>query len=417
MFGLLGPNGSGKSTLLRILSTLLRPEGGAARIVGHDVVSEPDAVRRALGVVFQQASVDRKLTVEENLSCHASLYGMSGPALAVKLQATLERLGIAARRGERVERLSGGLERRVELAKALLIGARVLLLDEPSTALDPGARRDFLGYLRELRDAAGLTVLLSTHDLEEAERCDRVAIFDPARIEDGDAVAALGLLEIVRAEQHRQPRRVAQLAQVAEEVAPRPRIERGARLVQEEHAGADEERLRQLDAPLEAAGQLLHPLGAPAGDPEPLERRVEPLRERAPGHPVEAPVAGEVLLDRELPVDARVLEDDAERAPHDVRLAHHVVAHDARRAPLRPEQCGEDAEERALPAAVRAEEPEHLARIHREGDAGEREALSVAVAQVLDGDGRAVQVGRFRRARRVSARDTRKSIASHRLRA
>jgi ABC-2 type transport system ATP-binding protein len=182
MFGLLGPNGSGKSTLLRILSTLLRPEGGTASVVGHDVVREPDVVRRALGVVFQNASVDRKLTVEENLACHGSLYGMSGRTLAERLDTTLERLGIAGRRGERVERLSGGLERRVELAKALLIGARVLLLDEPSTALDPGARRDFLGYLRELRDTAGLTVLLSTHDLEEAERCDRVAIFDAGRI-------------------------------------------------------------------------------------------------------------------------------------------------------------------------------------------------------------------------------------------
>ena len=182
MFGLLGPNGSGKSTLLRILSTLLRPEGGAARVIGHDVVREPDVVRRALGVVFQNASVDRKLTVEENLVCHGSLYGMSGRTLADKLDTTLGRLGIAARRGERVERLSGGLERRVELAKALLVGARVLLLDEPSTGLDPGARRDFLAYLRELRDTAGLTVLLSTHDLEEAERCDRVAIFDAGRI-------------------------------------------------------------------------------------------------------------------------------------------------------------------------------------------------------------------------------------------
>jgi ABC-2 type transport system ATP-binding protein len=182
MFGLLGPNGSGKSTLLRILSTLLRPEAGGAHVIGHDVVREPDLVRRALGVVFQNASVDRKLTVEENLTCHASLYGLSGRALAERLDATLERLGLAARRSERVERLSGGLERRVELAKALLVGARVLLLDEPSTALDPGARRDFLGYLRELRDAAGLTVLLSTHDLEEAERCDRVAIFDAGRI-------------------------------------------------------------------------------------------------------------------------------------------------------------------------------------------------------------------------------------------
>lgn len=181
MFGLLGPNGSGKSTLLRVLATLLRPEGGTARVLGHDVVREPDAVRRALGVVFQHASVDRKLTVEENLVCHAHLYGVTGRTLAERLDATLDRLGLSARRAERVERLSGGLERRVELAKALLVGARVLLLDEPSTALDPGARREFLAYLRELRDG-GLTALLSTHDLEEAERCDRVAIFDAGRI-------------------------------------------------------------------------------------------------------------------------------------------------------------------------------------------------------------------------------------------
>jgi ABC-2 type transport system ATP-binding protein len=182
MFGLLGPNGSGKSTLLRILSTRLRPDAGSARVAGHDVVREPDAVRRALGVVFQHASVDRKLTVEENLLCHASLYGVPRRVLAERLDATLHRLGLAARRHERVERLSGGLERRVELAKALLVGARVLLLDEPSTALDPGARRDFLAHLRELRDAAGLTILLSTHDLDEAERCDRVAIFDAGRL-------------------------------------------------------------------------------------------------------------------------------------------------------------------------------------------------------------------------------------------
>jgi ABC-2 type transport system ATP-binding protein len=182
MFGLLGPNGSGKSTLLRVLSTLLRPEGGTARVLGHDVVREPHAVRRVLGVVFQNASVDRKLTVEENLTCHGHLYGVAGRELAARLEDALARLGLGARRGERVERLSGGLERRVELAKALLVGARVLLLDEPSTGLDPGARRDFLGHLTELRSTQALTVVFSTHDLDEAERCDRVAIFDAGRV-------------------------------------------------------------------------------------------------------------------------------------------------------------------------------------------------------------------------------------------
>jgi len=182
LFGFLGPNGGGKSTLFRILSTLLPVGSGSARILGHDVAREPDAVRRRLGVVFQHPSVDGLLTVEENLRHHANLYGLSGRVLRAAVDAVVERLGLAERRHDRVAHLSGGLKRRTELAKALLVGARVLLLDEPSTGLDPGARREFLAYLQELRGAGGITVVLTTHDMEEAERCDRVAILDRGRL-------------------------------------------------------------------------------------------------------------------------------------------------------------------------------------------------------------------------------------------
>jgi len=175
---LLGPNGSGKSTLFKILATLLEPTEGSARIFGHDVRREADAVRRRVGVVFQQPSIDKLLSVEENLLHHGALYGLARATLRARVVAMLERFGLAERRGERVGKLSGGLARRVELAKALVVGAQVLLLDEPSTGLDPLARREFLAHLGELRDRDGITVLLTTHHLDEAERADRVAILD-----------------------------------------------------------------------------------------------------------------------------------------------------------------------------------------------------------------------------------------------
>jgi ABC-2 type transport system ATP-binding protein len=194
LFALLGPNGGGKSTIFRILSTLLRAGGGAARVLGHDVAREPEAVRRRLGVVFQHPSVDGALTVEENLIHHGHLYGLHGGALRTAIEATVSRLGLAERRRDRVGSLSGGLMRRAELAKALLVRADVLLLDEPTTGLDPRARREFLLQVRELRDTEEITAVLTTHDMEEAERCDRVGILDRGRL------VALGTPDALKAQ-------------------------------------------------------------------------------------------------------------------------------------------------------------------------------------------------------------------------
>ncbi len=190
IFGLLGPNGGGKTTLFKILSTLLVPSGGGAVVLG-DALSNPAAVRRHLGVVFQRPSLDGKLTVHENLLCHGHLYGMRGPHLRQRAAAVLERLGLSERAGDRVETLSGGLQRRTELAKALLHQPPVLLLDEPSTGLDPGARRDFMQYLRQLREQDQVTIVLTTHYMEEAERCDRIAILHEGNLVSVGAPAEL----------------------------------------------------------------------------------------------------------------------------------------------------------------------------------------------------------------------------------
>lgn len=182
IFGLLGPNGGGKSTLFRILSTLMAPTEGRATICGHDVSREPSAVRRRIGVVFQSQSLDKKLTVEENLRGQGHLHGMSGAGLRDRINKVLDRLGLTDRRGDLVEILSGGLRRRVEIAKGLLHKPAVLLMDEASTGLDPGARRELWRYILELRDSEGVTVLLTSHILDEADKCDRLALLHEGRV-------------------------------------------------------------------------------------------------------------------------------------------------------------------------------------------------------------------------------------------
>ena len=182
LFGLLGPNGSGKTTLFRILSTLMVPSAGTAQIAGFDVVREPAALRRHIGVVFQAQSVDPKLTAYENLWHQGHLYGLRGAALKQRIEEILTRVGLLDRARDRVETFSGGMQRRIELAKGLLHHPEVLLLDEPTTGLDPGARRDLWQYLQTLRDQERVSVIVTTHLMEEAERCDRLAILNEGNL-------------------------------------------------------------------------------------------------------------------------------------------------------------------------------------------------------------------------------------------
>jgi ABC-2 type transport system ATP-binding protein len=191
IFAFLGPNGGGKTTLFRLLSTLIPTQQGTAEILGHDLRRAASAVRSLVGVVFQAPSLDKKLTVAENLRHQGHLYGLSGDELRNRSRRMLDRLGLTERSRDRVETLSGGLRRRVELAKGMLHGPRLLLLDEPSTGLDPAARSDLWSYLRSVRDQQGVTVVLTTHLLEEAEKADRIAILHEGKLVALDSPDAL----------------------------------------------------------------------------------------------------------------------------------------------------------------------------------------------------------------------------------
>lgn len=182
IFGLLGPNGGGKSTLFKIVSTLLAPSEGSVQVFGDDVVRDAAAVRRHLGVVFQKPALDGRLTVSENLRHQGHLYGLRGDRLARRIAGVLARVGLSDRGRDLVGTLSGGLQRRAEVAKALLHEPRALVLDEPSTGLDPSVRRDIWDDLERLRDQEGTTVLLTTHLMDEAAGCDRVGILDEGRL-------------------------------------------------------------------------------------------------------------------------------------------------------------------------------------------------------------------------------------------
>jgi len=182
IFGLLGPNGSGKTTMFRILSTLMLPSGGRAVIMGHDAAKDATGLRRHIGVVFQAQSIDVKLSALENLRHIGHLYGLSGAALKTRITEMLVRVGLADRSNDRAEKFSGGMQRRLELAKGLLHHPSVLLLDEPTTGLDPGARRDLWQYLQILREQERVTVIVTTHLMEEAERCDRLAILSQGKL-------------------------------------------------------------------------------------------------------------------------------------------------------------------------------------------------------------------------------------------
>ncbi|HEX4189051.1 MAG TPA: ATP-binding cassette domain-containing protein [Solirubrobacteraceae bacterium] len=181
-FGFLGPNGAGKSTTINMLCTLVRPSAGTARVAGHDVVSERDEVRRNIGLVFQDTTLDGYLTAEQNLSLHAELYGVAREAVPARMRQVMEMVGLWERRKSLVNTFSGGMKRRLEIARGLLHSPRVLFLDEPTVGLDPQTRSSIWSYIRELKAREDITIFLTTHYMDEAEYCDRIAIMDQGRI-------------------------------------------------------------------------------------------------------------------------------------------------------------------------------------------------------------------------------------------
>jgi len=191
IFGFLGPNGAGKTTMIAMLCTLAVPTAGRIEIAGHDTRRAPGRVRRSLGLVFQETTLDGDLTAAENLRFHADLYALPTATLPARIDAMLALVGLADRRDDLVRTLSGGMQRRLEIARGLLHHPRVLFLDEPTVGLDPQARSQVWAYLRAVREREATTLFLTTHYLDEAEQCDRIAIVDGGRVVVEGTPAAL----------------------------------------------------------------------------------------------------------------------------------------------------------------------------------------------------------------------------------
>jgi ABC-2 type transport system ATP-binding protein len=190
-FGFLGPNGAGKSTTIKMLCTLARPTSGLARVAGHEVTSERDAVRRNIGLVFQDTTLDNYLTGAQNLRFHAALYGVPAAAVEPRMRQVLEMVGLWDRRDSVVMTYSGGMKRRLEIARGLLHAPHVLFLDEPTVGLDPQTRVSIWEYIKELKSREDITIFLTTHYMDEAEHCDRIAIIDHGQIVAIDTPEAL----------------------------------------------------------------------------------------------------------------------------------------------------------------------------------------------------------------------------------
>jgi ABC-2 type transport system ATP-binding protein len=182
IFGFLGPNGAGKTTTIKMLCTLAAPTAGSAVVAGHDVVRERADVRRNIGLVFQDPTLDAYLTAEQNLRFHAELYGMPKSWVPERMREVLEMVGLWERRANRVQTFSGGMRRRLEIARGLMHSPRVLFLDEPTVGLDPQTRASIWTYIHELREREEITIFLTTHYMDEAENCDRIAIMDAGKI-------------------------------------------------------------------------------------------------------------------------------------------------------------------------------------------------------------------------------------------
>ena len=187
VFGFLGPNGAGKTTTINMLCTLLTPTAGSASVAGHDVVRERDDVRRNIGLVFQDPTLDNYLTAIQNLRLHAELYGLQRDVVAPRMRQVLEMVGLWERKDSPVGTFSGGMRRRLEIARGMMHSPRVLFLDEPTIGLDPQTRRSIWSYIAELKEREDITIFMTTHYMDEAEWCDRIAIMDNGEIVALDA--------------------------------------------------------------------------------------------------------------------------------------------------------------------------------------------------------------------------------------
>ena len=191
VFGFLGPNGAGKTTTISMLCTLADPTGGSATVAGFDVVRQRDDVRQNIGLVFQDPTLDAYLTAEQNLRFHAELYGVPKAAILPRIQQVMEMVALWDRKDAKVMTYSGGMKRRLEIARGLLHSPRVLFLDEPTVGLDPQTRAAIWGYITQLRQSEDITIFMTTHYMDEAEYCDRIAIIDHGEIVVVDSPAAL----------------------------------------------------------------------------------------------------------------------------------------------------------------------------------------------------------------------------------
>jgi ABC-2 type transport system ATP-binding protein len=190
-FGFLGPNGAGKTTTIKILCTLANPTAGRAMVAGHNSATERDAVRRNIGLVFQDTTLDTYLTAEQNLRFHAELYGVPKAAVMPRMRQVMDMVGLWDRKDSLVSTYSGGMQRRLEIARGLLHAPHVLFLDEPTVGLDPQTRTSIWAYINELKEREDITIFLTTHYMDEAEHCDRIAIIDHGKIVAIDTPEAL----------------------------------------------------------------------------------------------------------------------------------------------------------------------------------------------------------------------------------
>jgi ABC-2 type transport system ATP-binding protein len=227
VFGFLGPNGAGKTTTINMLCTLAKPTGGRATVAGHDVVTERDDVRRNIGLVFQDPTLDGYLTAEQNLRLHAELYGVESALVPQRMKQMLEMVGLWDRRDTPVMTFSGGMRRRLEIARGLMHSPRVLFLDEPTIGLDPQTRSSIWQYIRTLRQNEEITIFMTTHYMDEAEYCDRIAIMDQGEIvalDSPDALKQTVGADSVRIKVHDNE---AAIAALRERFGVEPRISEG----------------------------------------------------------------------------------------------------------------------------------------------------------------------------------------------